>query len=257
MTELTNDEPDRTPGREPVRLQKLLAAAGVGSRRNCEDLIAAGRVSVDGQVITALGTKVDPTSATVVVDGSRIATSPDLVYLALNKPRGMVSTMSDPQGRPCVGDLVAERRDRLFHVGRLDVDTEGLLLLTNDGELANRLAHPRYGVSKTYLADVRGSVARDVGRRLRAGIELDDGPVAVSSFRLLSSTARQAMVEVVLHEGRKHVVRRLLAAVDLPVQRLVRTEVGPIRLGTLRAGRTRRLSSSEITQLYAAVEDQR
>ncbi|MEP6463579.1 MAG: pseudouridine synthase [Frankiaceae bacterium] len=240
-------------GTEPVRLQKLLAAAGVGSRRHCEDLIAAGRVSVDGSVITALGTKVDPTSATVVVDGSRIPTSPDLVYLALNKPRGMVSTMSDPQGRPCVGDLVSERRDRLFHVGRLDADTEGLLLLTNDGELANRLSHPRYGVPKTYLADVHGPVARDVGRRLRAGIELDDGPVTVSSFRLISSTARQAMVEVVLHEGRKHVVRRLLAAVDLPVQRLVRTEIGPIRLGTLRAGRTRRLSPGEVTQLYTAV----
>ena len=239
---------------EPVRLQKLLAAAGIGSRRHCEDLIAAGRVSVDGQVVTALGTKVDPGNATVVLDGSRIPTSPDLVYLALNKPRGMVSTMSDPHGRPCIGDLVSDRRDRLFHVGRLDSDTEGLLLLTNDGELANRLAHPRYGVPKTYLAEVRGSVARDVGRRLRAGIELDDGPVAVSSFRLLSATARQAMVEVVLHEGRKHVVRRLLAAVDLPVQRLVRTEIGPIRLGTLRAGRTRRLSPGEITQLYSLVE---
>ena len=239
---------------EPVRLQKLLAAAGIGSRRHCEDLIAAGRVSVDGDVVTALGTKVDPANATVVLDGSRIPTSPDLIYLALNKPRGMVSTMSDPQGRPCVGDLVSDRRDRLFHVGRLDSDTEGLLLLTNDGKLANRLAHPRYGVPKTYLAEVRGSVARDVGRRLRAGIELDDGPVAVSSFRLLSATARQAMVEVVLHEGRKHVVRRLLAAVDLPVHRLVRTEIGPIRLRVLRAGRTRRLSPGEITQLYDVVE---
>ncbi len=244
-------EHNGSAGREPVRLQKLLAAAGVGSRRHCENLIAAGRVSVDGQVITALGTKVDPAGVTVAVDGSRIPTSPNLIYLALHKPRGMVSTMSDPQGRPCVGDLVGDRRDRLFHVGRLDADTEGLLLLTNDGELANRLAHPRYGVPKTYLAEVRGPVARDVGRRLRAGIELEDGPVAVSSFRLVSSTARQAMVEVVLHEGRKHVVRRLLAAVDLPVQRLVRTQIGPIRLDALRPGRTRRLSTGEITQLYA------
>jgi 23S rRNA pseudouridine2605 synthase len=255
MTEIGDADTDRAAedGREPVRLQKLLAAAGVGSRRHCEDLIAAGRVCVDGQVVTALGSKVDPTRAAVVVDGSRIPVSPDLVYLALNKPRGMVSTMSDPQGRPCVGDLVADRRERLFHVGRLDADTEGLLLLTNDGALANRLAHPRYQVPKTYLAEVRGAVARDVGRRLRAGIELDDGPVAVSSFRLLSSTARQAMVEVVLHDGRKHVVRRLLAALDLPVHRLVRTQIGPIRLDTLRPGRTRRLSTGEITQLYTTV----
>lgn len=238
---------------EPVRLQKVLAAAGVGSRRHCEDLIAAGRVSVDGAVVTALGTKVDPTSAVVVVDGQRVPTSPEVIYLALNKPRGMVTTMADPQGRPCVGDVVEDRRQRLFHVGRLDVDTEGLLLLTNDGAVAHRLSHPSHRVPKTYVAEVAGRVPRDVGRRLRAGIELADGPVSVDSFRLVQSTPRLAMVEVVVHEGRKHVVRRLLGAMELPVQRLVRTEIGPIRLGDLRPGRTRRLTQAEVTQLYRLV----
>jgi len=238
---------------EPIRLQKILAGAGIGSRRHCEDLIAEGRVAVDGRVITALGTKVDASTAVIVVDGQRVPTSPDLVYLALNKPIGMVSTMSDPQGRPCVGDVVGDRRERLFHIGRLDADTEGLLLLSNDGELANRLSHPRYGVRKTYLAEIKGPVARDVGRRLKAGIELEDGPVSVDSFRLVESTARQALVEVVLHEGRQHVVRRLLDAVGHPVQRLVRTSVGPIRLGDLRSGRTRRLTQAEVTLLYSLV----
>lgn len=238
---------------EPIRLQKILAGAGIGSRRHCEDLIAEGRVAVDGRVITALGTKVDASTAVIVVDGQRVPTSPDLVYLALNKPIGMVSTMSDPQGRPCVGDVVGDRRERLFHIGRLDADTEGLLLLSNDGELANRLSHPRYGVRKTYLAEIKGPVARDVGRRLKAGIELEDGPVSVDSFRLVESTARQALVEVVLHEGRQHVVRRLLDAVGHPVQRLVRTSVGPIRLGDLRSGRTRRLTQAEVTSLYSLV----
>jgi 23S rRNA pseudouridine2605 synthase len=239
---------------EPVRLQKVLAAAGVGSRRHCEDLIAAGRVSVDGRVTTELGLRVDPAAVVVRVDGQRIAASPELVYLALNKPKGVVSTMSDPRGRTTLPDVVGERRERLFHVGRLDADTEGLLLLTNDGELAHRLAHPRYEVRKTYVADVTGSVARDVGRRLRAGVELDDGPVAVDAFRVLESTAKRALVEVVLHEGRKHVVRRLLAAVGLPVQRLVRTEIGPIRLGDMRPGRTRPLTPREVEQLYQLVD---
>lgn len=233
-----------------VRLQKVLAAAGLGSRRSCEQLIDAGRVSVDGRVVREQGVRVDPQHAVVAVDGARINVRADLVYLALNKPRGVLSAMSDDRGRPTVGDYVADREERLFHVGRLDADSEGLLLLTNDGELAHRLMHPSYQVQKTYLAEVPGPVPRDLGRRLAAGVELDDGIVVVDRFRVVESTSGRALVEVVLHEGRKHVVRRLLAAVDRPVSRLVRTAIGPIRLGGLRAGTVRGLSQHELGQLY-------
>jgi 23S rRNA pseudouridine2605 synthase len=233
-----------------IRLQKVLAAAGLGSRRACEELIAAGRVSVDGRVVAEQGVRIDPAHAVVSVDGARINVRADLVYLALNKPRGVLSAMSDARGRPTVGDYVADRPERLFHVGRLDADSEGLLLLTNDGELAHRLTHPSFGVEKTYLAEVRGPVPRDLGRRLRAGIELDDGVVTVDRFRLVESAARRALVELVLHEGRKHVVRRLLAAVDHPVARLVRIAIGPVRLGELRPGTLRRLRQQELGELY-------
>jgi 23S rRNA pseudouridine2605 synthase len=158
--------------------------------------------------------------------------------------------MSDARGRPTVGDYVAERPQRLFHVGRLDADSEGLLLLTNDGELAHRLTHPSYQVQKTYLAEIPGPVPRDLGRRLRSGVELDDGPVVADAFRVVDAAAGRALVEVILHEGRKHVVRRLLAAAGHPVSRLVRTAIGPVRLGHLRAGTLRRLSHQEIGQLY-------
>lgn len=236
-----------------IRLQKVLAAAGVGSRRACEELIAAGRVTVDGERVTEQGRRVDPETAVIRVDDMRVTTASDRVYLALNKPKGMVSAMGDPEGRPSVGDLVEGRKERLFHVGRLDADTEGLLLLTNDGELAHRLSHPSYGVAKTYLAEVAGPIGRDVGKRLRAGVLLDDGPVKVDSFRLVDSHAGKVLVEVVLHEGRKHVVRRLLAEVGHPVQSLVRTAVGPVQLGGQRPGKLRPLSSQEVAALYAAV----
>jgi len=235
-----------------VRLQKLLAAAGVGSRRTCESLITAGRVEVDGHLVTELGVRIDPHRQTVNVDGSRVTLDESRVYLAFNKPLGVVSTMSDDLDRPCVGDYVSNRKERLFHVGRLDVDTEGLLLLTNDGELAHRLQHPSYGVLKTYLAQIPGPVPRDLGKVLRAGIELPDGPVKVDSFKLVDSAPGRALVELQLHEGRKHVVRRLLEAVGHPVITLVRTDVGPIRLGDLRSGRMRALNQPEIGQLYSA-----
>jgi len=242
------------PAEAGVRLQKVLAAAGVGSRRACEDLIAEGRVEVDGRQVREMGTRVDPATAVIKVDGLRITTEEaGLVYLALNKPRGVISTMSDPQGRPSLGDYVAGRRERLFHVGRLDAETEGLILLTNDGDLAHRLAHPSYAVPKTYLAEVPGPLARDVGRQLRAGVELDDGVVAVDSFRVVGRSGVRVMVELVLHEGRKHVVRRLLDAVGNPVERLVRTEIGPITLGDLRPGRTRMLTHDEVGHLYREV----
>ena len=236
-----------------VRLQKVLAAAGLGSRRACEELIAQGRVSVDGETVREQGRRVDPTAVVIRVDDMRIEPPTGTVHLALNKPRGMGTAMTDPEGRPSVGDLVAGRRERLFHVGRLDADTEGLLLLTNDGELAHRLTHPSYTVPKTYLAEVPGPMARDVGRRLRAGVELEDGIVRVDGFRLVDSSAGRVLVEIVLHEGRKHVVRRLLEAVGHPVQRLVRTSVGPVRLGDQRPGKLRPLTTQEVAALYAAV----
>jgi 23S rRNA pseudouridine2605 synthase len=237
-----------------VRLQKVLAAAGVGSRRACEELIAAGRVEVDGRVITEQGLRVNPATAVIRVDGLRVPTEQSgLVYFALNKPAGVVSTMQDRQGRPDLSQYVKDRSERLFHVGRLDADTEGLLLLTNDGELANRLTHPRYEVAKTYVAEVEGPLARDVGKRLRQGVDLPDGVVRIDSFRVVGQAGSRIMVEIVLHEGRKHVVRRVLDEVGHPVKRLVRTRFGPIALGTQRPGRIRPLTREEIGQLYRKV----
>jgi 23S rRNA pseudouridine2605 synthase len=230
-----------------------MAAAGVGSRRACEDLIEKGRVSVNGAVVREQGMRVDPEKDVVRVDDMRINTGTSRTYLALNKPRGWVTAMTDPDGRPTVGDLVEQRTDRVFHVGRLDADTEGLLLLTNDGELSHRLTHPSYEVPKTYLAEVLGPVARDVGRRLKAGIELEDGPAKVDEFRLVSSSGNRVMLELVLHDGRKHIVRRLLEAVGHPVQRLVRTSIGPVQLGSQRAGKIRALTAPELASLFKAV----
>ncbi|MGH3436938.1 MAG: pseudouridine synthase [Sciscionella sp.] len=246
-----SSERDEHP--EGVRLQKVLAKAGVASRRAAEELIAAGRVSVDGKVVREQGRRVHPDTAVIHVDGSRVILREDLVYLALNKPTGVQSTMSDDRGRPCVGDYVNQRANRLFHIGRLDADTEGLLLLTNDGDLAHRLTHPSFEVAKTYLAEVGGPVPRDLGRRLRAGITLDDGQASVDSFKLVDSMPGKALVEVILHEGRKHIVRRLLAEVGFPVQRLVRTAVGEVRIGNQRPGGVRVLTRGEIAALYASV----
>lgn len=236
-----------------VRLQKVLAQAGVASRRASEELIAAGRVSVDGVIVTELGVRVDPRTAVIEVDGMRLQLDDSKVYLALNKPLGVVSTMHDPQGRPSLGDILAARTDRLFHVGRLDTDTEGLILLTNDGELANRLSHPAYEVPKVYLAEVRGPVPRGVGRQLRDGVELDDGFARVDSFKLIDSRPGHALVEVVLHEGRNRIVRRLLEEVGHPVERLARTQVGPVLLGDLLPGRTRALTRQEVSDLMQLV----
>jgi 23S rRNA pseudouridine2605 synthase len=236
-----------------VRLQKVLAAAGVGSRRHCEEMIAEGRIEVDGEVVRRFGARVDPQHQIIRVDGRRIPSREDLVYVALNKPAGVLTTMSDARGRPTIADYLGDRAERLFHVGRLDFDTEGLMLLMNDGELAHRLAHPRYGVLKTYLADVAGPLERDLGRRLMTGVELDDGVASADRFRVIERAGSRALVEVTLHEGRKHVVRRMLAAAGHPVSRLVRTQVGPIALGSLRSGATRRLTSAEVGALYEAV----
>jgi 23S rRNA pseudouridine2605 synthase len=241
------------PNSEPERLQKILAAAGIGSRRACEELIAAGRVTVDGKRAT-LGDKVDAETAEIYVDGERVITNTKLVYIAMNKPRGVVSTMADERGREALADYLGNVDQRVFHVGRLDADSEGLLLLTNDGELAHRLMHPSYGVGKTYLAEVAGPVPRAVGRQLLKGVELADGPAKVDSFKLVDAVQRTALVEVVIHEGRKHIVRRLFEEVGHPISRLVRTAIGPIRLGDLKPGRTRRLTNAEVAALFKAVE---
>jgi 23S rRNA pseudouridine2605 synthase len=234
------------------RLQKVLAAAGVGSRRACEELIAAGRVTVDGRRAT-LGDKVDAETAEIHVDGERVVTSTKLVYIAINKPRGVVSTMADERGREALADYLGNVDQRVFHVGRLDADSEGLLLLTNDGALAHRLMHPSYGVAKTYLAEVAGPVPRAVGRQLLGGVDLEDGPAKVDAFKLVDAHQRTALVEIVIHEGRKHIVRRLFEEVGHPVNRLIRTAIGPIRLGDLKPGRTRRLTKAEVAALFKAV----
>ena len=207
-------------------------------------------------MVTEMGTRVNPDTAEIRVDGSRIVLDDSMVYLAINKPLGMHSTMSDDRGRPCVGDLVEHRvrgNKKLFHVGRLDADTEGLLLLTNDGELAHRLMHPSYEVPKTYLATVAGSVPRGLGKTLRAGIELEDGPVAVDDFAVVDAVPGKTLIRVTLHEGRKHIVRRMLAAVGFPVQSLVRTDIGMVALGDQRPGSIRQLTRKEVGDLYKAV----
>jgi 23S rRNA pseudouridine2605 synthase len=231
------------------KLQKVLADAGVASRRASETLISDGRVVVNGERVTRLGVRVDPRTDVIRVDGTRIPVVTDHVYLVLNKPLGVVSTMSDPQGRPSLGDVVADRTERLFHVGRLDTDTDGLLILTNDGEFANRLAHPSFGVQKTYVAQVRGPVSPTLRTKLLAGVKLGDGPVTVDAFRIITARADKAIVEVVIHEGRKRIVRRLLEKVGHPVQRLTRTGVGPIRIGQLRPGEYRELTATELGAL--------
>jgi 23S rRNA pseudouridine2605 synthase len=236
-----------------VRLQKVLAAAGVGSRRHCEELIGAGRVEVDGETVRRYGARVDPQHQVIRVDGLRIPARQDLVYLALNKPAGVLTTMSDDRGRPTIAEYLTGYPERLYHVGRLDYDTEGLMLLMNDGELAHRLAHPSYRVLKTYLADVPGPVPREVGRRLLSGVELADGVASADKFRVVERAGSRALVEITLHEGRKHIVRRMLAEVGQPVSRLVRTHMGPVALGALRPGHTRELATREIGELYSAV----
>lgn len=234
---------------EGVRLQKVLATAGVGSRRKCEELIAEGRVTVDGEV-AELGRRVRIEDVEIHVDGARVNLRPDLKYFALNKPAGVVTTMLDPHGRTAVGHLVRDRPERLFHVGRLDTDTEGLLIMTNDGDFAQLLAHPSHGIVKTYVAEVPGPIPKALGRRLMEGVVLEDGPVKLDGFRVLSTSGERALVEVSLHEGRNRIVRRLLESVGHPVQRLVRTTIGPVKLGDLGSGQLRELTTKELGELY-------
>ena len=236
-----------------VRLQKVLAQSGVASRRACEALMAAGHVEADGAVVTQLGAKVDPETAVIRVDGRRIPVAQAHVYLVANKPRGVVSSMADEQGRQDLRSLLGRRPERLFHVGRLDTDTTGLIVLTNDGEFAHRLAHPSYQLTKTYVAEVEGVVKPKVRAQVLAGVTLDDGPLTVDAFKVVSSHGDRSMVEVVLHEGRNRIVRRLLDTVGHPVLRLSRTAIGPIRLGDLMAGDVRDLTGDELGTMLDAV----
>jgi 23S rRNA pseudouridine2605 synthase len=237
------------------RLQKVLAAAGIASRRVCEGLIAEGRVTVNGEV-AQLGDKVDPVKDVVRLDEERVNVDPERVYVMLNKPRGVVTTTDDPEGRPTVLDLV-QLPQRLFPVGRLDQDTEGLLLLTNDGELANALMHPSYEVQRMYVALVPGPVRRDTIARLRDGVELEDGIARPKSLRQLEQERSKALLEIVMTEGRKREVRRMLAAEGLTVERLARVAYGGVELGDLRQGKWRFLTQSEIGRLHAATAERR
>ena len=239
-----------------VRLQKVLASAGVASRRMSEKLIAAGRVEVNGEVVQKMGTRIDPSVDVVRVDGQRIQVNEENVYFGLNKPQGVHSTMSDDMGRPCVGDLIGTRLKEgqgLFHVGRLDAATEGLLLLTNDGELANRLMHPRYEITKTYMATVLGEAKRDLIRQLKEGVDLDDGIARADHVQIVDVWQGKSLLKIELHEGRKHIVRRMLKEAGFPVQQLVRTKIHTVQLGEQRPGTIRALNQSELQSLYKAV----
>jgi 23S rRNA pseudouridine2605 synthase len=234
------------PG-SPDKLQKVLARAGVGSRRTCEELIEDGRVTVDGAV-AHIGMRVDPAASTIEVDGVPVAADPTLVHYLLNKPAGVVTTADDPQGRQTVVQLVPDE-PRVFPVGRLDRDTEGLLLLTNDGALAHRLTHPSFGIEKEYLAEVEGgSPSRGELRALRQGVDLEDGRTAPAS----ASVVGEGLVRLTIHEGRNRQVRRMCEAVGHPVRRLVRTRIGPLVDRTLAPGRWRRLTPDEVRGLYEA-----
>ncbi|WP_112239384.1 pseudouridine synthase [Kribbella monticola] len=237
-----------------IRLQKALAQAGIASRRNSELLIEQGRVEVDGVVVTEFGTRVDPAVSVIRVDGERIPPLTDHAYLVFNKPRGVVTTMSDPQGRPCIADYVHDRPERLFHIGRLDTDTEGLLLLTNHGEFAHRLAHPSYEVSKTYVAEVDGNVKPGVLRQLLDGVKLEDGPAQADTVKIMSTVKGRTLIQMTLHEGRNRIVRRMFDAVGHPVKRLTRTAIGPVRRGNLHTGELRDLDQKELGQLLDLVD---
>lgn len=239
---------------EGVRLQKVMAQAGVASRRVCEEMIEEGRVTVDDVLVTELGVRVNPDAVTIQVDGMTIQTNDKLVYMVLNKPAGVVSAMDDPDGRPNISNFLrSSMTERVFHVGRLDVETEGLLLLTNDGELANRLTHPSYEVPKTYLVQVPGPMEPGIGAAMKKGLRLEDGVTRVDEFKLVDSTPGHVLVEVTIHSGKNRIIRRMFEHVGYPVEKLVRVEMGPIHIGSQKQGTVRNLSKVEIGKLLASV----
>jgi len=228
-----------------MRLNKIIADAGITSRRGADELIESGRVSVDGITIREMGSKFDPDSVQVMVDGETITRSVSKSYLVLHKPKGVLSTMYDPDGRPSLSDFIDLRKERLFHVGRLDKDSEGLILLTNDGDLTFRATHPSFGLEKTYIIEHEGKLPTGIDKILLKGIELEDGMGRVLTYKELSPT----WLEVSIHEGRYHIIRRLMEAVDVQVLRLIRTNFGPISLGDTPEGRWRNLNDGELTNL--------
>jgi 23S rRNA pseudouridine2605 synthase len=238
-----------------IRLQKVLADAGIASRRASEQLILDGRVSVDGIQVLELGTKVDPEISKVEVDGESISTKKDNVYFAFHKPAGVLSTMSDPENRPCLGDYFRERSERLFHVGRLDKESEGLILLTNDGDLAHRATHPSYGMVKKYLVEIEGVLTKEQLADALKGIQLEDGLARALSIKTVREVSpKHSWVEIDIHEGRYHIVRRMFEAFGLPVIRLIRTNFGPILLGETGIGRYRKINEVELLNLYKVLK---
>ncbi len=239
------------------RLQKVIAAAGVASRRVAENLIVEGRVTVNGEVVDALGRRVDPATDEIAVDGVPVQGDASRRYVLLNKPVGIVSSLQDERGRRDLSEFVDRYEERLFNVGRLDAETSGLLVLTNDGDLAHVLAHPSFGITKTYIAKVRGNVNPGTVQRLLDGVELEDGPIAADKVRLLESAKGESLVEITLHSGRNRIVRRMLEAVDHPVTDLVRRSFGPLHLGSLPVGKTRELSTVELGKLLRIAREAR
>jgi 23S rRNA pseudouridine2605 synthase len=233
-----------------MRLNKIIADAGVTSRRGADELIESGRVSVDGVVIREMGSKFDPTICKVMVDGETIKPTMSKSYLVLHKPKGVLSTMFDPDGRPSLDDFIDLRKERLFHVGRLDKDSEGLILLTNDGDLTFRATHPSFGLEKTYIIEFDGVLPQGIDKILLKGVELEDGMGRVLSYRQISPR----WIEVSIHEGRYHIIRRLMEAVGVDVLRLVRTKFGPISLGDTPEGRWRDLNKTELLNLQKALD---
>lgn len=236
------------------RLQKVIADAGVASRRKAEELIVDGRVRVDGRTIRTLGSKVDPEKSEVEVDGEVITRKKSKIYLALNKPRGILSTLSDPENRPHLGDLLQDRHERLFHVGRLDKDSEGLLLLTNDGDLSHRATHPSFSLPKNYLLELKGMVSKEVAEAFRNGVELDDGMAKVDKLTVLPGQPGRTLFDVVIHDGRNQILRRMGAATGLTIERLIRIGMGPIKLGELTPGKWREIQGAELLSLQKALQ---
>ena len=239
---------------EGIRLQKILAQAGFGSRRKCEQMITDGRVEVDGELVTELGTRVDPKKQPIRVDGSRVHLNPNHVTLALNKPKKVLSAMDDPKGRYTLADIIGDKYERVFHMGRLDYDSEGLILMTNDGELSQHVMHPKYEVEKTYIATIDGKIGGNVCRRLvTQGVQLDDGLVKLDHCAIIDANRDQTIVLVGRHSGKNRIVRRIFGAIGYPVRRLVRTQIGPIKLGDLKSGTYRVLSQVEVRSLQQEV----
>ena len=238
-----------------IRLQKVLADAGIASRRASEQLILEGRVSVDGVQMRELGSKVDPEISKVEVDGESINTKRTKVYLAFHKPVGVLSTMSDPDGRPSLGDYFKERNERLFHVGRLDRDSEGLILLTNDGDLAHRATHPSFGMVKKYLVEIEGLLTKEQQLEITQGVQLEDGLARALEVKVLREiNPKHSWVEISIHEGRYHIVRRIFEHYELPVMRLIRTDFGPIVLAETGVGRYRKLNEVELLNLFKVLK---